>query len=371
MIGTQRSAPSIARISLSRISRPRWLGGGLTSDGRRWDAYEAVEGVPLQILMGSNYRVDWRILHSALEDCASELLAALDDGTLSDDIHLANVWVDRRGHGRILDEAFSQAIPSDPFAPQLSREEKFCQLFCEVVDLAFRHPEVPLTAQQFRAELNAKLPNRETLAWAVEQLRAIGGRMQVLSIENRAGVMGVTLGFEWVAYSLFSGLFFMASFFMLPCSFWWQLLAAMGAATAFVAAIGLLFRGGFAFWFMQVAVCRKDGRPAPWWHCTLRNMLAWAPAFYLHGLVIIGWIMLFDIIHGVNMEVLARAGVIGSDERMSLTVELLHYPWMLWNLIGTFLLVGVVLLYGLVHAVWFSPTRGLADIVVGTRLIPN
>ncbi len=371
MIGAQRLAPCAARVSLSRVSRPRWLGGGTTPDGRRWDAFEAVEGVPLQILMGSNYRVDWRILHSALEDFAAELLAALDDGTLSEDIHLANFWVDRRGHGRILDEAFSQPIPGDPFQVPPTREEKYWRLFRDAFDLAARHSEVPLSVRSLLKEVHSKSANRESLAWVVDQLHALGGRTQVLTKENRAGVMGVTLGFEWVAYSLFSGLFFMAAFFMLNCSFWWQFLTAMGAALLLVGAVSLVFPGGFAFWFMQVAVCDKRGRPAPLWLCVLRSMVAWAPAFYMHGLVLIGWIMLFDIIHGVNMEMLARASSVGASERMSLTVEILHYPWLLWYLVASFVLVGVLLLYGIVHAVWLSPQRGFTDVVIGTRLIPN
>jgi hypothetical protein len=95
------NAPSVSsRIrDLNRPGRLRWLGGQRTSN-ESWDAYEALDGVPLVNMLSAP--CPWRVVRQWLADLAREVDAALADRSLG---HLTvdRVWITREGHAKLLD----------------------------------------------------------------------------------------------------------------------------------------------------------------------------------------------------------------------------------------------------------------------------
>ena len=93
--------PEPARRSLSRQSRPRWIGGGDCEQGR-WDAFTAPAGVPLADLV-STEGLPWSDVLPLIRQLAAELRAARDDGTLPHGLTVEQVWVQPDGSVQLID----------------------------------------------------------------------------------------------------------------------------------------------------------------------------------------------------------------------------------------------------------------------------
>src|SRR4029077_13311683 len=83
-------ALSAPRRALGRPGRARWL-AGRRSGGECWDAYEAVEGEPIQEAAARPQRGS-RVRHW-LADLAREVAAGLDDGSLPP-LNARRIWID-------------------------------------------------------------------------------------------------------------------------------------------------------------------------------------------------------------------------------------------------------------------------------------
>jgi eukaryotic-like serine/threonine-protein kinase len=108
-----------------------------------------------------------------------------------------------------------------------------------------------------------------------------------------------------------------------------------------------VWRGGFSFSWMGLALARSDGRKAARWQCALRALLLWLPVF---GLL---------------------AGAVWLDAWFWLSLPTgVPDPWLWWVSCGLWY-GGVLLLplYALL-AIQF-PLRGLHDWLVGTYLVPR
>jgi len=96
-LGAPKVSPLIR--DLDRPGRVRWLGERRTST-ERWDAYEALGGMPLVTLLGRPQ--PWHAVRLWLADLAREIDAALNDGSLGQ-LSLDRVWITREGRAKLLD----------------------------------------------------------------------------------------------------------------------------------------------------------------------------------------------------------------------------------------------------------------------------
>jgi hypothetical protein len=109
--------PARARRELRRPPRLRWLDGG-TSDGRRWDAYEAPDGVPTDAAVATRGALPWSEARWYLLDLVRELAASSRDGTLPATLSTSQVRLVRGGRIRLLDWAAPpQDGPADAVGP--------------------------------------------------------------------------------------------------------------------------------------------------------------------------------------------------------------------------------------------------------------
>ena len=89
--GAAAMAPLIR--DLSRPARLRWL-SGRRSTSEAWDAYEALDGVPLATLLDAPR--PWRMVRTWLLDLAREIDAGLKDGSVAA-LTIDHVWITRDG----------------------------------------------------------------------------------------------------------------------------------------------------------------------------------------------------------------------------------------------------------------------------------
>jgi hypothetical protein len=94
-------APAVTPLvrDLSRPARLRWL-SGRRSTSEAWDAYEALDGVPLATLLGAPR--PWRMVRPWLLDLAREIDAGLKDESITA-LTIDHVWITRDGHAKLLD----------------------------------------------------------------------------------------------------------------------------------------------------------------------------------------------------------------------------------------------------------------------------
>ena len=93
--------PSTERRELGRATRPRWLAGGESPEGR-WDAYAAPSGCPLADLAGV-HGLPWIDARPILDDLVEELDAACAEGSLPPVLSVDQVWVEPDGRVQLLD----------------------------------------------------------------------------------------------------------------------------------------------------------------------------------------------------------------------------------------------------------------------------
>jgi tRNA A-37 threonylcarbamoyl transferase component Bud32/uncharacterized RDD family membrane protein YckC len=105
------------RHDLSRPARLRWLDCG-TTETRRWDAYEAVEGVPL---VNCTAPLPWDAARFWLLDLAEEVLAASRAPFTAASFSFDRLWLARNGQALVLDfpcPGLARNLPpAEEFAP--------------------------------------------------------------------------------------------------------------------------------------------------------------------------------------------------------------------------------------------------------------
>ena len=93
-----------------------------------WDAYEALDGVPLVKLLIAPH--PWRAVRQWLADLAREIDAALDDGSLGR-LTVDRVWITREGRAKLLD--FQPPGVPDPSRSTASASSVSSQVFLSEV----------------------------------------------------------------------------------------------------------------------------------------------------------------------------------------------------------------------------------------------
>lgn len=354
--------PAPERIRTSRRARPRWLAGGFTSE-RRWDAFEAVQGVPLPILTGADYRLGWEPYRNLLRDLAHELKNAIEDGTLPRQLSMSQVWMDQDGSLKLIDfPLVNVVVENRPFdaAPQSTVSDddyRAVELLQQIAQLLLNTKAIPLSGQEVLLELTGRLRDRETLEWAIKKFDELSNQMADLTWDSRMGVLGVSIGVEGLIYGLLATTIFMLFLFWVPVSATWSFLAALICSSAVPAILGYAVRGP-VFRFMGIDLLNLNGRLASRWRCAFRNLVAWFPFMLLCGCLV--------AISGV-----AIAQMRGYDPpEGSFYDTMLKNPKLMWGIVAAFLISAFSVAAGIVVAI-LNPKRGIPELLTATKLMPH
>jgi hypothetical protein len=180
-------ALDLARRDVGRRTRLRWLGSGKQGD-LQWDALLAPVGSPLPEFIHGEGTLAWREARHLLAELASELAAALADGSLPATLTMAQVWVEQDGRAQLADLPLT-AAPADEELAGGAAQERALRLLARVASLALEGtprpanaPAVPLRAMlpaDARKACERLLgigPPYETVQQSHEELRQCGER---------------------------------------------------------------------------------------------------------------------------------------------------------------------------------------------------
>ncbi|MCH2180386.1 MAG: protein kinase [Mariniblastus sp.] len=360
--GPNNQIPKPSRLRLARSTRPRWLAGG-EKEGQRWDAYEAVRGAPIQILTGAKYRLGWQQYRDVLWELAHELRSAIEDGTLPDELSLAQIWLDDGCHTKLIDRPLvSIVIDDNEYAhntSQQSKDDSFraVSLLQELADLLMRTKVFPISAQQFLIQLCSSLRDEDTLDWAIKELENLGKKMGDIGWDSRIGVLAVTVGFEGLLYAMLTLAIFMIVLFWLPISISWSFAAALFASMLLPFALNFWLLGP-VFRFMDIDICTRQGRRASRLLSATRNSLAWLPLILACGcFVAISGALIADV-----REIQPAEGTFAN--------ELLENRVMFYGLCSTLMVALATGIGGAIYSV-LKPSRGIQDWIFKTLLLPH
>jgi hypothetical protein len=265
--------PAVARAlrNLGRAGRLRWI-AGKRSLAENWDAYEALTGRPLGLVLQPP--PPWRVVRFWLLDLVLEIQEGLKDGTLPEVLGVDRVWITAEGRAKLL--AFPApgvaAVCTAEADPTAAPPVSWAQARNFIVELATRLLENrprPLYVVEF---LKA-LPTLASAADAVQALQALMNLPAAVSRTQRLGI--VAAGVAGPALLGLTGLLCCRA--SVEVALWVGGLALLvGVAfpallAAAVAGEGLLLRA------FGVAIVGRDGSPATRSQTTRRSLIAWLP----------------------------------------------------------------------------------------------
>ena len=365
--GSEASPFTQERMNIARGTRQHILRHHI--DGQdRWDAIEAVAGVPLASINFNDGAYSWSAIREALIDLAEELQLASAEDTLPKSLTLDQVWLDAGGRLKLLDQPVRpaqrpgieqeepkqsdaesenaqnspSAVPTNPYEvspPLYDTGDPFrtpTQLMRDVLRAC--RPLLPGSGLDLAKELETRADNDDTLKWVVTELRHMGHRPGAMSWDERLGALAISFGLEATfvqTLSLVAAVVVRATTGKL-----WMLLVL---ALALPMIVGFLFRGGPVFRLAGVKV-RSKGEPAGPVRCAFRNFIAWAPLTTASALLM--WIAA-EIIHPPGPQ------VTGMERGIYFMVLVLGLGVFV---VGAFFTV-------------LSPKRGLHDFLTGTELV--
>jgi uncharacterized RDD family membrane protein YckC len=348
----------LSRRDINRLSRLRWLDGGIEGDNR-WDAFVAGGGVPLKRVV-AGVPLSWEDTRLLLMELTAELASACAEQTLPQPLTLDQVLVRPTGEILLVDPPLSETAPEDD--KRLS-DVRALDLLRRVVLLCLEGKEpaegeapprinapLPLHA---RAMLKRLLQTENSFASVQEfrdQLTATDRNLTSITRMRRLALAMVQAGiFTAAALAILISIEFInrwargenpfiysrkpdalelipltTIFWLLPvCS----LLVAMER------------RGGLGFPLCGLALVHADGRRAGVWQAAGRSLLRW-----LEGSVVLGGVPVLLLLLVNKMQ----------DQ----------YRW--WCLGGwlSFVAIYATLLHWL-------PRRGWIDRVVRTYVVPR
>jgi serine/threonine protein kinase len=366
-------APSSERINLSRSSRQRWLEGGVTKSASiqpdsnpsqaRWDAYEAILGVPIQTFVGTQHKADWTQYGQVMIDIVDELKASLQDGTLPPSPSLTLIWLDKNGHAKLLDKQLVNAVYNSIYTfdrqARLAEQtpvEKSVELVQELGDLFCRTQVLPASVQDFVTELKSRPLEITTLDWADEQLETLSKHTGNLTWDSRLGMISATLGLEYVAFGLSAAILFLACFYLVPIPNTYRFLMGLALSMTLPICISTWLDGGPVFQLMKIQVCNAKGRAASNFMVALRSALTWLPMITLVGMLVL-------------MLIVAEVERTHADPIDNPMVEgLKQHPFVYLSVIVAFCLSLCACGVGFVVAI-LSPQRSVVDYLLKTRLM--
>jgi uncharacterized RDD family membrane protein YckC len=335
------------RREVSREGRWRWLSTG-TENGWHWDAFLATPGASLTTVIKRTGPATWKQARVWLHALTQELTEACADGTLPTELAPAQVWLQANGNIQLLDmNPETAALPQAQAAEDT--EEERALVFLRQVATLLLEGEARLDLHRLQAPLPLhvlKLLNRLlgvegprlTLAEWHQELTAVLEKPAEVSRSWRLwhGIVHTILVIlvATLVCSLFQEVMleetgtrgsvtFALPLYFLCCMLW-----------------SACFRGGLTFGWMELALCRADGRRATRLQCAWRTFLVGAPAVLL-----------------ILLREAAKPGA-----QASLTAE-----WTYSLLHGGLFAYLLVLALGMV----LHPRRGWHDVLAGTYVVPR
>ena len=151
-----QSAPPLtaARRNVGRRTRLRWLASGKQGD-LQWDALLAPSGSPLPDFVQTESVLPWPEARAVLLELANELVAACVDGTLTQSLSPAQVWIHADGRIQLADLAVRELPP--PQEKPSTDEQRALALLCEVAELLLEGK--PRAAHQAGTPIRATVPD--------------------------------------------------------------------------------------------------------------------------------------------------------------------------------------------------------------------
>jgi hypothetical protein len=273
----------------------RWLAGRRSGD-ECWDAYEAVEGEPIQETAVRPQ--PWSRVRHWLSDLADEIAAGLDDASLPS-LHVSRVWIDRDDRARIVDWSAPgtgrPVFDPEAAAPGLASAQRLLYAVSVGALLGIppdtvtdRHPETPLPMPARTLLLALRDGKFTTTAALRDGVAAAVHVPAVFPKPRRAAQIGVTailpivLTAITVGTLLFSakgnGLAGLSS----PAMLWAVALASASGMLLVVAPfalIGALVTGsGFTLRWFGAALVNRRGERASRLRALWRAIVTWSLA---------------------------------------------------------------------------------------------
>ena len=349
------------RIRLSRPARQRWLIGG-EFEGLKWDALESVDGAALTEFTRFS-ELPWAAGRKIYLETIEELRAAKNDSTLPESLIADQVWVNKQGHVKLLDQPLlesspvviadsqpQQNTPHDvrPTAGCTLDDSRISRFVNSIAQLCIQDDETPGSALDLvrtQSDGSSTMSIDETAS----ALRGLAVHPYRFRWDDRLGVLAISSGVETIIYgtmplvvSVILGT--QTELSIASC-------AAVGTVTGSVIAalIGYWLCGGIAFWLTGTDVRSNARAPASPARCAWRNVVAWLPIVLFHSVLGIWFVFL--------------SGLVGGFETLPMEARFT------WTMLGAYLAtLAVVQLVGFVTAV-LQPRRGLQDILAGTYLV--
>lgn len=353
--------PTTARIELSRVVRPHWLDGGFFDSGERWDAYEAIEGLPISMVLDNTKKpLDWPEIRLALEQLASELKSAIDDGTLPETLSLSQVWVDKSCHAKLVDVPLMAAVAQGEGSVFTDSDstQRAVALFKSVAAKINEKLVLPVSSSEFLASLESKPADAETLNWAIEQLQPMRDKVGALTWETRWGLFGLTLSLEYVIYTSIASCVFVLLYFGIKMPIWAAFPTGVLVGLSVPIVVGVLYGGGIVFHLLGIAVTDLGGKVVSKTKLAIRSAWAWLPSIASSGL----WVF-FPLMSKIQSpESTLEPGSVGECLKES--------PVLILAILGGSTVLSLLMMVGVTVSIW-KAKRGLQDYLTGTRLLPK
>ncbi len=353
------------RKSVARPARLRILDEKIEGD-RRWVVTEAVKGMPLAEYIEQTPNVDWRSFRPLIRELAYELAKAEDEGTVPTRMNAESVWLDQSGHIKLLDQPILRNSDegSQPNVDSTKSDDDSVNqpvwlssfgMMANLLDRFIASQVVPAHVLTFRKELEIVRGEDDSLRTIGIRLGELADQPSAWSWDDRVGVMAISTGIEYGTASSLGATFAIALAYVNDFSLPQIGLLAVGCCSLIAILTGGLCRGGPIFLLTGVMVRRnKTLEPASWIRCAFRNWVTWLPfAFF------IAWIAIMaEFFVDPRFVTASQTGFDFSD---------LADPW----LIGSTLLMlptTMMMMFGPLYAI-LKPSRGIQDVIAGTRLI--
>jgi serine/threonine protein kinase len=307
--------PSLSprRREVARPGRLRWLTCGRVG-ARQWDAFVAPPGRPLTRILDGDIAPTWKQARSILEQLSAEMEAAGKDGTLPETLSVEQVWVQPGGRVQLLDVPLDEHTSEEDALSLLRKvsvltlEGKPREVQAEtepvrapiplharsILDRLFGIGDPYPGVEQFGAELEATrlLPTEVTRAQRMAHLIFMTTLLYVgLMTDVLLGILIITL-YILIARSVFYVEISGCQAYIMTI---WAIIISVLVSPLVWIIWAFIFRGGFSFRFMNLAVVDAQGRRASRLRCAWRAFLFWAPvcgAITLFVVLGIGWLSL-------------------------------------------------------------------------------
>jgi hypothetical protein len=341
-----------ARKSVSRPCRMRVIAekNVVSNNGPapdRWVITEAIQGMPLVDYVQQTPNFDWRSFRPLLRELVYELAQAQADETLPERLDLQSVWVDQSGSAKLLDQPLLPINSSVDGSPRLTPFE----LLTSLIDIFIENQEVPAHVLTFRKELDILQAEPDPLRQVGERLGELADAPSAWRWDDRLGVLAVSCGIEFSTASSLVLITALLTAFILKMDWLPIALITFGCSSLAALILGGTLGGGPVFRLSGVLVRKnKTLEPASAIQCALRNWLAWLP------LIAMGTCLAVVIQQQLELESQLQSQAQAEDVTVLVAFMLAILPMMLVVVFGGFYSI-------------FRPSRGLADVISGTRLI--